>query len=66
VDADGDGVIDNYKLLASNQRVMIKSYLEDKYLQLYDELDEGQIAQFEHKAHHIDDPFLSHEESKGS
>ena len=32
LDEDGDGVIDNYRLLESGQRVMIKSFLEDKYL----------------------------------
>ena len=31
-DKDGDGVIDNYRLLESGQRVMFKSYLDEKYM----------------------------------
>jgi len=58
VDKDGDGVIDNYRLLESGQRIMVKSFLDDKYMQLYDELEENSISQFDHKVYPINDPFV--------
>lgn len=32
VDIDGDGIIDNYKTLHSGSKVIVQSFLEEKYL----------------------------------
>mmetsp|Transcript_30174 Transcript_30174/g.46106 ORF Transcript_30174/g.46106 Transcript_30174/m.46106 type:complete len:580 (-) Transcript_30174:7543-9282(-) len=66
LDEDGDGKIDESKLLHNSQRIMIQSYIEDNYLQLYEDVDSQDMVQFNNKMAHISDPFLGEEKSKGS
>lgn len=47
VDEDGDGVMDNYKLIQSNQMIMIQAYRNNHYVQLLEDIEDDDIAQFE-------------------
>jgi hypothetical protein len=63
---DGHDHVDEFRLLCSKQRVMIMSYMEQKYLQLYEDMDGQELAQFEHWVNHINDPFLGRNDSAAS
>ena len=53
-------------MIANGQRVFIQSYLSGNYLQLLDNLEENDLAQFEHVVSHVNDPYLEQEDSKSS
>jgi hypothetical protein len=46
-----------FKKLKSGQRIMIMSYFEEKYLQLFDDLDDYDFELFKNKKVKIDAPF---------
>jgi hypothetical protein len=52
--------------LRNNQKIMIQSYLEDKFLQIFDDVEEEELTQFEHKVNHVNEQFMNYEESKES
>lgn len=39
LDEDGDGVVDDVKLMQNNQRVMIQSFYNERYLQLLEDIE---------------------------
>lgn len=45
---------------------MIMSYMEQRYLQLYEDLEAQDLAQFEHWVNHVNDPFLGRNDSASS
>ena len=40
LDADGDGVADDVKLMQNNQRIIVQSYFTERYLQLLEDFEE--------------------------
>ena len=46
-----------YTQMSSGQRVMIMSYMDEKYCQLLEDLDDENIEQFRHKQDHVNEPF---------
>ena len=53
-----------FNLIESNQRVMIQSFLNDQFLQIYDEIDTQDVAQFENVS--FNHPFLNNEANSES
>ena len=45
MDIDGDGIIDNYSNIETGQQIMIQSFISDKYLQLCEEIPDGQCSE---------------------
>ena len=56
-DEEEEGEEAKLSYMHSGQRVMLMSYVDMKYLQLLEDLDDQEIEQFRHKQEHINEPF---------
>ena len=56
---DPEVYIDPTQNLKPGQNLMIMSYFEQKYLQLFEDVESKKFSQFHHNLDHIDDNFTS-------
>jgi hypothetical protein len=56
---DAEVYINPAMYLRNGQQVMIMSWFDQKYLQLFEDIEPEAFSQFEHKLRHIDDNFQS-------
>lgn len=50
--------------MRSHQRIIIMSYFDEKFLQLYEDLDDSEIEQFKHKSTNVSAPFTENSEDQ--